>query len=94
MLPFDQFAFSELTVDGKEHRLQINFATHQILIHGQNLRRIETAMQRMELSFIATVSTNYQAVVRQGQPLILKIVLVQSTSDLEGNNSSTEIQKT
>jgi hypothetical protein len=94
MLPFDQFAFAELTVDGKEQRLQINFATHQVLIHGQNLRRIETAMQRMELSFIAKVSTNYQANVNQGQPLILKIVVVQSASGLEGNNFSTETQKT
>jgi hypothetical protein len=79
LLPFDQFAFAELTTDGKEQRLQINFATHQILIHGQNLRRIETAMQRMELSFIAKASTNYQAVVAQGQSLILKIVVVEST---------------
>lgn len=94
ILPFDQFAFAELTIDGKEQRLQINFATHQILIHGQNLRRIETAMQRMELSFIAKVSTNYQAVVNQGQPLILKIVVIQSTSGFEGNNSPTETQKT
>ena len=92
VLPFDQFAFAELMVDGKEQRLQINFATHQILIHGQNLRRIETALQRMELSFIAKVSTNYQAVVAQGQPLILKIVVVQSITVPGGNNSSTEMQ--
>jgi hypothetical protein len=80
MLPFDQFAFAELTTNGKEQRLQINFATHQILVHGQNLRRIETAMQRMELSLIAKVSTNYQAIVAQGQPLILKIVVTEVVS--------------
>jgi hypothetical protein len=75
LLPFDQFAFAELTTDGKEQRLQIHFATHQVLIHGQHLRRIENAMQRMELGFIAKVSTNYQSVVTQGQPVILKIVV-------------------
>lgn len=94
MLPFDQFAFAELTTDGREQRLEINFATHRVLIHGQNLRRVETAIQRMELSFIAKVSTNYQVVVNQGQPLILKIVVAQSMSGLEGNNSSTETPKT
>jgi hypothetical protein len=78
LLPFDQFAFAELTADGKEQRLQIHFATHQVLIHGQHLRRIETAMQRMELSSIAKVSTNYQPVVNQGQPLILGIVVTES----------------
>lgn len=36
-------------------------------------------MQRMELSFIAKAATNSQAVVAQGQSLILKIVVVEST---------------
>ena len=80
LLPFDQFVFAELTNEGKEQRLQINFATHQVLIHGQNLRRIENAMQRMELSFVAKVSTNYQTVVTQGQPVILKIVVTEVSS--------------
>jgi hypothetical protein len=79
LLPFDQFVFAELTTDGKEQRLQIHFATHQVLIHGQNLRRIENAMQRMELGFVAKVSTNYQPIVTQGQPLILKIVVTEMT---------------
>ncbi|HEX5398702.1 MAG TPA: hypothetical protein VFY06_06605 [Verrucomicrobiae bacterium] len=77
LLPFDQFAFAELTTAGREQRLQFNFATHQVSIHGQNLRRIENAMQRMELNFVARVSTNYQSVVTQGQPLILKIVVTE-----------------
>ena len=80
LLPFDQFVFAELTADGKEQRLQLHFATHQVLIHGQNLRRIETAMQRMELSFVAKVSTNYQTVVTQGQPVILKVVVTEVSS--------------
>ena len=33
-LPFNQFAFAELTIDGKEQRLKILFATHEILIQG------------------------------------------------------------
>jgi hypothetical protein len=32
-------------------------------------------MQRMELGFIAKVSTTYQSVVTHGQPLILKITV-------------------
>jgi len=77
LLPFDQFVFAELTTGGKEQRLQIHFATHQVLIDGQNLRRIENAMQRMELGFVAKVSTNYQPVVAQGQPLIYKITVTE-----------------
>jgi hypothetical protein len=93
-LPFNQFAFAESTIDDKDHRLKLFFATHEILIEGHNLRRIEIAMQKRELSFVAKVSTNYQPLVNQGQPVILKIVVIQSTSKSEKDNSSTETQKT
>ena len=92
-LPFNQFAFAESTIDGKEQRLKILFATHEILIEGHNLRRIEIAMQKRELAFVAKVSTNYQPLVNQGQPVILKIVVVESTPNTRGNNFSTETQK-
>jgi len=77
-LPFNQFAFAELTIDDKEQRLKILFATHEILIEGQNLRRIEIAMQKRELAFVAKLSTNYHPLVNQGQPAILKIVVIEA----------------
>ena len=52
LLPFDQFAFAELKNEGKEQRLRLVFATHEVLIRGHSLRRIETGIQRMELSFL------------------------------------------
>src|SRR5271168_4556903 len=76
-LPFNQFAFAESTIDDKEHRLKILFATHEILIEGQNLRRIEIAMQKRELAFVAKLSTNYHPLVNQGQPVILKIAVTE-----------------
>jgi hypothetical protein len=42
---------------------------------------------------MAKVSTNYQPLVNQGQPVILKIVVVESTPNTRGNNFSTETQK-
>jgi len=77
-LPFNQFAFAESTIDDKKQRLKIVFATHEILIEGQNLRRIEIAMQKRELAFVAKVSTNYQPLVNQGHPVILKIVVTEA----------------
>jgi hypothetical protein len=77
-LPFNQFAFAESTIDDKKQTLKIVFATHEILIEGQNLRRIEIAMQKRELSFVAKVSTNYQPLVNQGQPVILKIIVTET----------------
>jgi hypothetical protein len=93
-LPFNQFAFAESTIEDKKQRLKFVFATHEILIEGQNLRRIEIAMQKRELASVAKLSTNYQSLVNQGQPVILKIVVIQTTSEPGKNNSSTEMQKT
>jgi hypothetical protein len=39
LLPFDQFAFSELKSEGKEQRLRLVFATHEVTLRGHSLRR-------------------------------------------------------
>ena len=73
LLPFDQFAFAELTSEGKEQRLRLVFATHEVTLRGHSLRRIETVMQRMELSFLAALPGNQRSSVAEGLPLILEI---------------------
>ena len=73
MLPFDQFAFSELKSDGKEQQLRLVFATHEVSLRGHSLRRIETAMQRMELSFLAALPAKQRPLVPDGQPLVAEI---------------------
>jgi hypothetical protein len=72
-LPYGQFAFAELITGEKEQCLKILFATHEVFIHGQNLRRLEIALQRLELAFITAASTNYEKAANPGQPLILII---------------------
>jgi hypothetical protein len=78
LLPFDQFAYAELKSDGKEQTLRLTFATHEILLRGNSLRRIETAVQRMELSYLAALPTNQRSLVPDGQPLITEIVVAES----------------
>ena len=75
LLPFDQFAFSELRSEGKEQRLRLVFATHQIMLRGHSLRRIETAMQRMELSLLTTLPGKERSLVPDGQPVVLEVVI-------------------
>ena len=75
LLPFDQFAFAELTSDGKRQELQLVFATHEVSVRGHCLRRIETAMQRLELSFLAALSGNQRSLIPDGQPAIAEIVV-------------------
>ena len=73
LLPFDQFAFAELKSEGKEQRLRLVFATHEVTLRGHSLRRIESAMQRMELSLLMTLPTNQRALVSDSQPVVLEI---------------------
>ena len=73
MLPFDQFAFAELKTEGKQQHLRLVFATHEVSIRGNALRRIETTMQRMELSFLAALSSSERKLIAEGQPVIIEI---------------------
>jgi len=70
LLPFDQFAFSELKNDGKQQELRLVFATHEVSLRGHSLRRIETAMQRMELSFLAALPAKHRSAIAAGQPVV------------------------
>ena len=77
LLPFDQFAFAELKTEGKQQHLRMVFATHEVSIRGNALRRIETTMQRMELSFLAALPSNQRSLIVEGQPVIHEIVVTE-----------------
>jgi hypothetical protein len=88
LLPFDQFAFSELKSEGKEQQLHLVFATHEVLLHGHSLRRIETAMQRMELSLLTALPGKQRSLVLDGQPVVLEIVVTEVKVSLKDNSES------
>jgi hypothetical protein len=75
ILPFDQFAFAELKSEGKQQHLRLVFATHEISIRGHALRRIETAMQRSELSLLTALSGKQRSLIPDGQPAVLEILV-------------------
>ncbi|MGP8201443.1 MAG: hypothetical protein ACLQU4_18285 [Limisphaerales bacterium] len=85
VLPLDQFVFAELDSDGKEQKLRLVFATHEILITGHVLRRIETAIHRLELSGLMKLPEKYHALIGEGQPKIREIVITESKSVGEQN---------
>ena len=79
LLPFDQFVFAELETEGKEQQLKLNFATHEIIVRGSSLRRIETAMQRQELSHLICLPAKYRLTIPEGQPVVREIVITESS---------------
>ena len=83
LLPFDQFAFAELKSDGKAQLLRLVFATHEVTLLGYSLRRIETAMQRMELSFLMALPANQRSIVPEGQPVVGEIAITEMEKSSE-----------
>jgi hypothetical protein len=83
LLPHNHFIFAELDSSGDEQNLKLVFTTHEISVRGHSLRRIETALHRLELSFITTLPEKYHSLVAEGQPTIREIVVteIKSTSE-------------
>ena len=81
LLPHDQFMFAELTGDADDQNLKLVFAAHEVLIHGRHLRRIETVMQRMELSLLTKLPGNQRNLIADGQPVILEINVKETARD-------------
>jgi hypothetical protein len=80
LLPHDEFAFAELKREGKKQTLRLVFAMHEVLVRGHSLRRVETAMQRLELSSLTTLPANQRSLIPDGQPVVLEIVVAEVDS--------------
>jgi hypothetical protein len=78
LLPHDQFAFAELKSEGEEQQLRLVFAMHEVLVRGHSLRRIETAVQRLELSLLTALSDKQRSLIPDGQPVVLEIVVIEA----------------
>jgi ferritin-like metal-binding protein YciE len=65
--------FAELTSNGDEQNLKLVFAAHEISVRGYHLRRLETVMQRLELSLLAVLPRNQRNLITEGQPVILEV---------------------
>lgn len=77
LLKFDQLIYAEFENGEKEQRLRLHFAAHEVVVHGHALRRIETAIQRMELSYLASMPVRYRATLAEGQPVVQEIVVTE-----------------
>lgn len=78
LLPHDQFMFAELTSGGDEQNFKLVFAAHEVSVRGHHLRRIETIMQRLELSLLANLPDNQRNLITEGQPVILEIIVTEN----------------
>ncbi|MBK8000650.1 MAG: hypothetical protein IPK15_18530 [Verrucomicrobia bacterium] len=90
LLKYDQLIHAEFDNAEKEQRLRLIFATHEVIIRGCMLRRIETALQRLELSYLAAVPASFRAAVADGQPVVREIVVTEVKDVQSGTNHRPE----
>jgi len=69
--------FAELESADGEQRLRAIFVTHELVVRGTSLRRIETALQSTELSRLACVPRRYEHVHADGQPVVREILVTE-----------------
>jgi len=58
--------------------MRLVFVTPEVTLHGHSLRRIGTAMQRMELSCLMALPGNKRELVPDGQPAVRKFVVTEA----------------
>ena len=81
LLPHHQFMFAELTGDGDDQNLKLVFATHEVLIRGRHLQRIEAGMQRMDLSQVTKLPSYQRSLITEGQLVVLEITIKEAKQE-------------
>src|SRR2546428_2752332 len=61
VLPHEHFVYSEMNAAGEQDVLRLLFVTHEIVISGYMLRRVESGMQTRELAWIAARPDRYRS---------------------------------
>lgn len=75
LLPFDQFVYSELTVTDTGQHLRLVFASHEVTLVGTGLRRIEAALQRMDLANLSKTEGRNPPALSSGYTSIHDILI-------------------
>ncbi|MFZ1074102.1 MAG: hypothetical protein WAO21_11815 [Verrucomicrobiia bacterium] len=62
---------------GEHQQLRLIFVTHEVSVRGDSLERIETIMQRKQLSLLKTLPSHQWSLIEQGQPFVTEIVVAE-----------------
>jgi hypothetical protein len=60
VLPYEHFVYSELKAEKESDTLKILFVTHEVIVSGYMLRRVENGIQTRELAWIAARPERYR----------------------------------
>ena len=88
ILPYPHFVYAELTGEGPDQTLKLVFATHEVVVRGRALRRVETAVHRLELSWVGTLPDRVRGTVPDGQPFIREVSITAVAGTQNGLGST------
>lgn len=60
VLPYEHFVYSELKAEKESDTLKLLFVTHEVVVSGYMLRRVESGVQTRELAWIAGRPERYR----------------------------------
>ena len=81
LFSFNRFIYSELTTEDDEQSLRLVFVTHEVLVGGTCLKRIELAMQHQHLAWLARLPDDRRALIPDGHPVVLEILVNEVAPD-------------
>ena len=84
VLPYEHFIYSEYVEREGGESLKLVFATHEIILNGNLLRRVEAALQKRELASVAAVAEKFRSVLGESQPFIHEIAVISPIPAGEG----------
>lgn len=60
VLPYEHFVYSELKAEKESDTLKLLFVTHEVVVSGYMLRRVESGIQTRELAWMAARPERYR----------------------------------
>ncbi len=60
VLPYEHFVYSELRAEKESDTLKLLFVTHEVVVSGYMLRRVENGIQNRELAWIVARPERYR----------------------------------
>src|SRR5262245_12443267 len=83
LLPYEHFVFAESESGDREDTMHLHYVTHNVMIRGRCLQKIETALQRRELSRLATIPERLAQAAGDGVPSIISIEVEEMSNEVE-----------
>ncbi len=92
VLPYIHFVYAELTANGSDQTLKLVFSTHEVVLRGRGLRRLEAAVHRMELASVTPLAERFRAAVPEGQAFVngLTVTAVDDAKSKEASERGEE----